>query len=490
VDCCHVSRRQALRWAGLVAATPLVAGAIDAAPAVAAGTPAAGDLLVTDLEVVTVTDTSVVLTWFTGSSTAVDQYSRPAPVPADTEVLLGTPGSTAPLTTVLADQTPTAFHYAEVTGLEPGRPYTFAARSAGVAAAYSSLQFPGPGGSVDAPYTFTTLTPPPGRHLFTIALSNDWHHGEETSGIITGNFPPAFQQDAGLPPYTEVMAQATLADVRQPDRGAHGLIVAGDLTAEAASTDAQQMRQLLDSFGTLGHDYFVARGNHDRPHVGTTYDTCTVVPAAPDHHDCWGDAFGYRRQQLNTGQLGGLRLVGLDTTTLDDANGELVPAQLAQLTETLARDPERPTLVFGHHPITWESAVTTAAGPTFNLDPGNARSLESLYARHPGVFFHHSGHTHRNRRTFAGEGDGGQGNPRVEYLEVAATKEYPGGYALLKVYSGGYQVNFYKTRSDLARQWSQRTRGEYFGIYPHYTLGTIADRNHTVVRDLSGLHLA
>jgi hypothetical protein len=38
-----------------------------------------------------------------------------------------------------------------------------------------------------------------------------------------------------------------------------------------------------------------------------------------------------------------------------------------------------------------------------------------------------------------------------------------------------------------ATAWSQRTRGEYYGLYPHYMLGTIADRNHTVVRDLSGL---
>jgi hypothetical protein len=30
-------------------------------------------------------------------------------------------------------------------------------------------------------------------------------------------------------------------------------------------------------------------------------------------------------------------------------------------------------------------------------------------------------------------------------------------------------------------------RGEYYSLYPHYMLGTIADRNHTVVRDLSGM---
>ena len=36
--------------------------------------------VVTDLEVATVTDTSVILTWFTGSATETDQYGFPAPV--------------------------------------------------------------------------------------------------------------------------------------------------------------------------------------------------------------------------------------------------------------------------------------------------------------------------------------------------------------------------------------------------------------------------
>ncbi|MGW4736920.1 hypothetical protein [Nocardia xishanensis] len=66
-------------------------------------------------------------------------------------------------------------------------------------------------------------------------------------------------------------------------------------------------------------------------------------------------------------------------------------------------------------------------------------------------------------------------------------KEYPGGYSLLRVYEGGYMVNFYKTRAEDARRWSSTTRGEYFGLLPDYTLGTFADRNHVVARDFSGL---
>ncbi|GAB4583507.1 hypothetical protein [Nocardia sp. IFM 10818] len=91
---------------------------------------------------------------------------------------------------------------------------------------------------------------------------------------------------------------------------------------------------------------------------------------------------------------------------------------------------------------------------------------------------------HRNRRT----------RPdlpiAVEFLEVAATKEYPGGYTLLRLYEGGYTANFYKTRTAAARLWSTRTRSEYFGLFPEYTLGTTADRNHVVRRDLSGLQPA
>ena len=66
-------------------------------------------------------------------------------------------------------------------------------------------------------------------------------------------------------------------------------------------------------------------------------------------------------------------------------------------------------------------------------------------------------------------------------------KEYPGGFALLKVYEGGYMVNFYKSSSDLARQWSQVSGGGYLGLYPAYALGTLADRNHVVDRDFSAL---
>jgi len=489
MDCCRPSRRQALLWGSLAAAPALVAGI--AAPAKAS---TSSDLLVVDLEVATVTDTSVIITWFTGSATQVDEYGFPLPVATDTELQLGQWDSTTmtlvpgTLQTVFQDSTPTPYHYAEVTGLEPGTNYGYVALSNGQQAQQTSMQFPvGVGGSLDYPGTFTTLTTPPGSYLFTLALSNDLHYGEGDSGIIEDNWPPSFEQTAGLPPYPQVMLQAMLGDLRQPDRNADRLIVAGDLTSDGYLSEAQGVRQLLDGWGTLQQNYFVSRGNHDRSRNGTDWDTCTVVPGTnPTHYDCWGDVFPYPLQSLQHYEVGGLRLIGLDTTTLDDAGGTMDAAQLGNLSDVLRQDRDRPTLLFGHHPITYESAATTEAGPSFDIDRPTSIALQRLYQRTPGVFFHHSGHTHRNKRTFLLDD---QQNPvqSVEFLEVGATKEYPGGYSLLRLYTGGYMVSYYKNRTQLALAWAQRSRHEYYSLYPHYMLGTIADRNHTVIRDLSGL---
>ncbi len=490
-----------------MAATPLVGSLVDADRADAAiRASGSGSPVPMDAELVTVTDSSIVVTWFSGDPTNRDAFGRPTPLPADTTFAIGQ--SPSKLTTVIERDDHTAYHYAEVTGLEPGRTYYYEARSAGLVAtsrvvpilpsplpsftsfdqfaAFLTMVVPTLPTALTSPGVIGTLNPPPGKFLFTVALTNDIHIGETTSGLIAGNQPPGFMQNPGEPPYPEVMAEAMVADTTA--RGADVLVVAGDLTAEARRPDVARSRQLLGAFGPLGTSGDLAsgsmvacRGNHDRPHVGPDYAGCPVIPAVPDHHDCLVGSWPLPRQALTATEVGGLRIIGLDTTALDAPGGTIEASQFSELSAVLAADPQRPTLLFGHHPVTAESAASTLGGPTFDLNQTEARQLEALYAANPGVFFHHAGHTHRNKRTSS------PAAPRVEFLEVCATKEYPGGFSLLHVYRGGYMVTFYKTRDDLAREWSQRTSGEYFGLYPSYTLGTLADRNHTVVTDLSGL---
>ncbi|GAB2536274.1 metallophosphoesterase [Nocardia heshunensis] len=422
---------------------------------------AQGEVVVaSDLEVVTVTDHSAVITWTTR---ARNRTGRLRPVPADTEVRIApADGREAPRTWHFEGRR-TAYHYAEIRDLEPGRAYRFEAYSDGRRATPGRTLVTRRSGTPESTGIFTTLTPPPGRLLRTLALTNDLHYGEPASGLFAGLFEGVRH---GTDEYPDFMLQAVLEDLRVPDRGVDQLVVAGDMTDSGTAEQARGVRERLDEWGTLGRDYFVCRGNHDiRP---------------PEETDHWGEVF-HPRERLVEYFVGGLRLIGLDTTRARGAGGTLDPSQLAHLRELLRGEPDRPTLVFGHHPVTRHAAVSNPGGPGFVLDRFSAATLHALYAHAPGVFLHHSGHTHRNRLSRPDSGVG------VEFLEVGAVKEYPGGYTLVRVYEGGYMVNFYKTRSEAARRWSTRTRSQYMGLHPDHPLGSLVDRNHVVLRDFSGL---
>lgn len=462
--CCHLSRRQLLRWAGLVAATPIVSALGDIERAYAAPS---SSMLAINLELVTVTETTAILTWFTGDPTHVDGAGRFAPVAADTEVLLGT--SAGSVRTVLHDATPTPYHYAEITGLEPDQAYVFLARSNGVVATPSVSTLGSPLGTSTATLRFTTPEPPAGAHVMTIALCNDLHLGETVAGLATTQqgveLPPGIRQRDGEPPYPEVMAAALVQETHE--RGARHLLVAGDLSAEAKAVDVERAKAYLDSFDG---DYLVARGNHDRVH--------------PNAEDTFAETFFDDAPTWTSNRIGPLRVLGLDTYDKignGGDNGMLSPEQMGFVRDELRRDPDRPTIVFGHHPVSLESSVTTTEPVIFDLDQQQAMQLEAMYAGAPGVFLHHAGHTHRNKRTIS------ENAPGVVFQEVAATKEYPGGFHLLRLHTGGYALNYYKFRDPKAQEWAERSRPEYGGLAPFYTYGNLSDRNTLVARDLSDL---
>ncbi len=331
----------------------------------------------------------------------------------------------------------------------------------------------------DYGHEFRTLTPPPGRLLRTIALANDLHFGEEVSGEIVPALPTGVRQEPGMAPYPALMLEALLSDVREPDRDVDHLVLAGDLTNRGTPTESRDLRRRLDKWGELGRDVLVCRGNHDRPRVGAVWQSGLRLQGT-GHHDCWGPQF-LPRQRLFSYDLDGLRVIALDTTDLDGSGGRIDAEQIARLRGVLRDEPDQPTLVFGHHPVTRESGMTNLGGPGFVLNRHDAATVHQLYARSPGVFLHHSGHTHRNRRTRP------DAAVPVEFLEVASIKEYPAGYSLLRLYEGGYMVTFHTTRTAAARRWSARTRAQLFGLQSRYSLGSLADRNHVVRRDLSGI---
>lgn len=465
--------------AGAVVLGPSRAGA---SPMGHFGTASAGGLVVTDLEVVTVTDTSVTFSWacYDGPHSPVGGLR--ATVPSDSEVLLGPADGPATLPVVHRDDAPRPFHLVTVAGLEPNREYRFECRSRGVAA--------GPGlvatrqsWSPELRGRVRTLATPPGDYVRTVALVNDTHIGEDRHGILVADLPEPIVQEPGLEPFPEIMLSGALEEVRA--RGVRRVLVNGDTTSEARPAEVRRFRQIMDTYGTLGVNYHVTRGNHDRPHTphsdpGAGYERFPVLEGTADHRDVWGAEFG-ARQQLWTTSIGGLRVLGVDSAMLDDSGGQILPHQMDAIAAELRSDPDRPTLAMAHHPVTREAAWTNVSGPGFVLNGHDSDVLQGHFARAPGVFMMAAGHTHRARRTSP---DAAQ---RVDFVETASNGGYPGGYTLLHLYTGGYMMNFHRIASENALRWSARSRWAGLGLNPEYTLGTTDHRNYVVHRDLSGI---
>jgi len=484
---CDFTRRHFLRWAGVAAASPFFARRLFD-NGVAAARSRRDAVSAVNLELVTLTEDRAIVTWYAGYTGTDDGLGRMEPAPTDGVVYWGTDPQR--LDRIATDHwRDTAYHYVELTGLEPGRTYYYQARSKDVAAtpmAFTLISGNAVGTSdfgltTGGPYSFTAPEPPPGRFLFSIALCNDLHVGETTAGLVGGLPIAGIQQEPGLPPYPEVMLEALVRDATW--LGASFLLAAGDITAEAAPVDLSQAGKMLKRFGRYRHDYFVTRGNHDRAHTGDEYAACSL--GQWQGNDCFKDQFfPVGEPSYFSRELQGLRIIGLDTYDKPGRGndpGALSTDQLAWFRAELARAREQPTIVFGHHPLIVEqSPFPTAASNT--LDADQVATLLDDYSKTSGLFLHHAGHTHRNKRTISAVA------PGVTMQEVAACKEYPGGFSLLRLYTGGFALNFYKTRRRLARRWSERSRQEIFGLWPQFALGSsVNDRNTMVARDLSGL---
>jgi hypothetical protein len=378
----------------------------------------------------------------------------------------------------------------ELTDLEPGRTYYYQARSNGLVVPpmpFTLIEGNAVGtsdaGLADGgPYAFTTPQPPAGDLLFSVVLCNDTHMGETEAGLV-GDIPGivGISQVPGLPPYPEVMLESMVEDATA--LGARYLLAAGDITAEAVPVDLSQAGRLLGAFGEYRHDWFVARGNHDRAHDGDPWASCRA--GRWQGNDCFHDQF-FPDDEATwfTHDVQGLRIIGLDTYDKAGGGGDagaLSSEQLEWFRSRLAEEPDQPTIVFGHHPLLVDgSPFPTSASSS--LDAEQAEAIQEEYATNPGVFLHHAGHTHRNKLTALAAA------PDVVHQEVAAVKEYPGGFTLLRLHTEGYAMNFYKSRSDLAREWSERSRMQILGSWPQFSFGSsVADRNLVVERDLSGI---
>ncbi|GAB3074962.1 hypothetical protein GCM10027157_04330 [Corynebacterium aquatimens] len=430
------------------------------------------------------------LSWTSYTHAHLPYFIEQVPVPTDSEVyirLADAPRSA--LTQVHYDPTPRTYHQVTIDGLEPGRSYYFEARSDGVRAVPNLIST-----SIIDPMTrdgvFTTLTPPPGEYVQTVVVLNDTHVGLGEH-LVKGT---------GETPYSYFVLEDSLKEIAALAPSA--VVINGDVTSEGRPHELRVARRLLDAYGKEKQDYFLTRGNHDRPHRGSedpraNYESGTVLApelargtaetssakyAADPFYDNVNDFFDLPYQQMWATRKGNLRLIGLDSADANNpAGGTMHDEQLAAFEAELQSDPHLPTICFTHHPLTRQQALTAFGSRPFLLDKRSATRVEELEAAVPGVFAHYSGHTHRGRRSK------GHIATNVDFIEAPASGEYPDTYTVVKFYTGGFTQTTHRPDTERVRGRMVPERWSSHGVLPEGTLYRTDHRNFTVVRDLSAL---
>ena len=158
----------------------------------------------------------------------------------------------------------------------------------------------------------------------------------------------------------------------------NAVIVTGDLVNDPSARAYERVRELL---APLPMPVFVLAGNHDDPDGLREYFALDDAPTGSV-----GEPFRY------TAKVGGLRLVGADTTVPGQDGGSLDFERRAWIEAELASDRDTPTILAIHHP---PIEIGVQALDVIGLPPADRIALADLLALNPQVRRVIAGHVHR-----------------------------------------------------------------------------------------------
>lgn len=124
-----------------------------------------------------------------------------------------------------------------------------------------------------------------------------------------------------------------VADInrQQPD----AVIFTGDTVQHGLGEEYARLRELL---APLDAPFYLVPGNRDdRNELRAAFSDCAYLPGT-------GEFLHYTIENYDT------RLVGIDSTSAGERKGRFCEARQAWLDRILRAQPERPTLLFIHHP--------------------------------------------------------------------------------------------------------------------------------------------
>ena len=182
---------------------------------------------------------------------------------------------------------------------------------------------------------------------------------------------------------TEISLAAAVAAIGRLRPAPDVILASGDLADLGRPADYQLLRRLL---APLPAPVYLIPGNRDRRSAlrdEFAGDGC--FPGAGPFLHYVVDRFP-------------VRLIGLDTVLEEEKTGAMCGERLDWLEGRLAEAPDRPTVIFMHHPP-FATGVPFMDRQVFV----GAAAMEALVRRHPHVVLVTSGHMHRPiQRTWAG----------------------------------------------------------------------------------------
>lgn len=427
----------------------------------------------------TVTDTTAAFTWETSrpgetiirygtQKDHLDRTARPATFDAGGQPV----GEPAP-------SSPRRFQFCELRSLRPGTRYSYACQ---VGDAATGNQAAG---------QLTTLAPPPGEELFSFATMTDTHIGQQVVARLSLG-GKVISEGVRWPepnrPFWRLAVEAAIDEINA--RGVAFTVIKGDLADGSNDREMPQAKRLFDR---LKRPYHVVHGNHDAP--------------AP-----FLRTFNLTRSWYSFDEKG-MHFVVLDTEPLVNEGNPALDLELKWLAEDLRQHAGQWTFVFLHRPILprlerpsgeplseellqWGSGllgriygsgasrtIDVATGKSPSVSPKSAQRLAALLRGHGRVAGVFAGHLHRN---YVGYWPQETGN--LPYVETASTKEYPCGYAITRVFAGGYLQSYHTPRDPQCLQWSAMTQDAYTRLGLLSKAGGLAERNFVVRFD--ELHLS
>lgn len=174
-------------------------------------------------------------------------------------------------------------------------------------------------------------------------------------------------------------AEATVNHINSMSDAVDAVLVSGDVVDAGRADEYSEVRPILDQ---LNAPYFIIPGNHDlTATMQDAFGDKAYIDTTLDHLSYAVDAFP-------------LRLIGLDTTVAHEPHGHLPVARLQWLDTTLSGDPEKPTLIFLHHPP-FRMGIK-------HMDVQNLQNADAMFdvlRHHPQVLHIAAGHIHRAAET-------------------------------------------------------------------------------------------